>query len=217
MHKSNNVKPKEKGEGKMFAIPEWMWEFHGHRCPFMPIGYRMGKVAMEKLGMSKVKDHGAFALSEMGVGHPQTCMMDGIQAITGCTYGKLMMERLNYGKVAMVLHSPGKGSVRVSALPEFLDELGKKEFFAFRKKGIEPSDIPPSVVEDAVRLVLDLPEEKMFKVENLEGFKFSRPKSSFNKAKCSACGEYVFERYLRVLDGKQTCIPCAEKVIGAGA
>jgi len=56
----------------------------------------------------------------------------------------------------------------------------------------------------------------MLKGETLEGFKFSRPRSSFNKAKCSACGEYVFERYLRVLDGKQTCIPCAEKLIGPG-
>jgi formylmethanofuran dehydrogenase subunit E len=182
----------------------------------MPIGYRMGKIAMEKLGVGKVKDHGAFALSEMGVGHPQTCMMDGIQAVTGCTYGKLMMERLNYGKVAMILHAPKKGSVRVSALPEFLDELGKKEFFAYRKKGIEPSEIPPSVVEDAVRLVLELPEEKIFKLEMLEGFTFSRPKSSFNKAKCSTCGEYVFERYLRMANGKQTCIPCAEKVLGPG-
>ena len=62
-------------------------------------------------------------------------MMDGIQAVTGCTYGKLMMERLNYGKVAMVLYVPGKGAIRVSALPEFQDELGKKEFFAYRKKG----------------------------------------------------------------------------------
>jgi formylmethanofuran dehydrogenase subunit E len=201
----------------VFEIPEFAWEFHGHRCPFMPIGYRMGKVAMEKLGMSKIRDHGAFALSEMGIGHPQTCMMDGIQAVTGCTYGKLMMERLNYGKVAMILYIPGKGAVRVSALPEFQDELGKKEFFAYRKKGIEPSQIPTSVVEDAVRLVLDLPEERMFKVENLPNFTFGRPKSSFNKAKCSACGEYVFERYLRVLDGKQTCIPCAEKVIGPSA
>jgi formylmethanofuran dehydrogenase subunit E len=201
----------------VFEIPEFAWEFHGHRCPFMPIGYRMGKVAMEKLGMSKIRDHGAFALSEMGIGHPQTCMMDGIQAVTGCTYGKLMMERLNYGKVAMILYMPGKGAVRVSALPEFQDELGKKEFFAYRKKGIEPSQIPTSVVEDAVRLVLDLPEERMFKVENLPNFTFGRPKSSFNKAKCSACGEYVFERYLRVLDGKQTCIPCAEKVIGPSA
>ncbi len=200
----------------MFAIPEWVWEFHGHRCPFMPIGYRMGKIAMEKLGVEKVKDHGAFALSEMGVGHPQTCMMDGIQAVTGCTYGKLMMERLNFGKVAMILYGPGKGAVRVSALPEFQDELGKKEFFAYRKKGIEPSQIPPSVVEEAVKVVLETPEEKMFKVETLKDFTFSRPKSSFNKGKCSSCGEYVFERYLRVLDGKQTCIPCAEKVRGSG-
>jgi formylmethanofuran dehydrogenase subunit E len=201
----------------MFAIPEWVWEFHGHRCPFMPIGYRMGKIAMEKLGVEKVKDHGAFALSEMGVGHPQTCMMDGIQAVTGCTYGKLMMERLNFGKVAMILYAPGKGAVRVAALPEFQDELGKKEFFAYRKKGIEPSQIPPSVVEETVKVVLETAEEKMFKVEKLEGFTFSRPKSSFNKGKCSSCGEYVFERYLRVLDGKQTCIPCSEKVIGRGA
>jgi formylmethanofuran dehydrogenase subunit E len=72
------------------------------------------------------------------------------------------------------------------------------------------------VVEEAVKVVLETPDEKMFKVEKLEGFTFSRPKSSFNKGKCSSCGEYVFERYLRVLDGKQTCIPCSEKVIGRG-
>ena len=25
--------------------PEWAFEFHAHECPFMPIGYRMGKLA----------------------------------------------------------------------------------------------------------------------------------------------------------------------------
>ncbi len=89
-----------------FRLPEWTWEFHGHRCPFMPIGFRMGKLAPAELGVEKVKDHGTYALSEMGVGHPQTCMMDGIQSATGCTYGKLLMERLNYGKLAMVLYKP---------------------------------------------------------------------------------------------------------------
>jgi formylmethanofuran dehydrogenase subunit E len=111
---------------------------------------------------------------------------------------------------------PGKGAIRISALPEFQDELGKKEFFAYRKKGIEPSQIPLPVVEEAVRVVLETPEEKIFKVESLEGFTFSRPKSSFAKGKCSGCGEYVFERYLRTVNGKQTCIPCAEKVLGPG-
>ena len=110
-------------------IPQAAWDFHGHICPFMPIGYRMGQIAMRELAVQHIGDHGAFGLSEMGVGHPQTCMIDGFMAVTGCTYGKLMMERLNYGKVACLLVVPGKGAVRVYLKSEFQDELGKKEFF----------------------------------------------------------------------------------------
>ena len=88
---------------RQIRIPDWVWEFHGHRCPFVPIGYKMGKLAMERLGIKKVKDHGVFVLSEMGIGHPQTCMIDGLQAVTGCTYGKLLIERLNLGKIAAII------------------------------------------------------------------------------------------------------------------
>ncbi len=38
-----------------FIPPEWAFEFHGHHCPFMPIGYRMGKLAMEKLGLNETR------------------------------------------------------------------------------------------------------------------------------------------------------------------
>ncbi len=191
------------------AMPDWTWEFHGHRCPFMPIGYRMGLAAMRELGIGRTTDHGVFALVEIGVGHPQACMADGVMAATGCTYGKLMMERLGYGKVAMVLHAPGKGSVRVYLRSEFQDELATQEFFAYRKRGIEPSQVPPEVAQRAIQVVLDAPEERMFKVARLPDFAFSRPKSSFTKTKCSRCGEYVFERYVRMVDGKPVCIPCS--------
>ncbi len=191
-------------------IPEWVWDFHGHNCPFMPIGYRMGIVAMRELDMEKVKDHGAFAFSEMGVGHPQTCMMDGVMAATGCTYGKLMMERLGYGKVSTILYAPAKGAVRIYLRSEFQDELGKYEFFSYRKKGVEPSDIPADVTEKAVRFVLEASEEEMFKIERLPDFTFARPKGSCAKVKCSKCGEYVFERYVRIKDGQPMCIPCAD-------
>jgi formylmethanofuran dehydrogenase subunit E len=193
------------------ALPEWTWEFHGHKCPLMPIGFRMGKLAMRELGIERVKDHGAFALSEMGIGHPQTCMMDGIQSATGCTYGKLLMERLNYGKLAMVLYKPGKGAVRVSVKPEFSDELGKQEFFAYRKKGVEPSEIPSEVVATAIAVVTRASDQDMFRVEKLTEFQFDIVTCTprFGKAKCSKCGEYAFERYLRYVDGKPFCIPCS--------
>ncbi len=191
-------------------IPAWVWEFHGHTCPFMPIGYRMGIIAMRELDVGRIGDHGAFGFSEMGVGHPQTCLMDGFMAVTGCTYGKLMMERLNYGKVACILYVPGKGAIRLYLKSDFQDALGKEEFFAYRKRGVEPSKIPPDVVNRVVDVVLTASEDELFTVERLPDFTFSRPKGSFAKMKCSKCGEYVFERYVRMVDGRPECIPCSD-------
>jgi formylmethanofuran dehydrogenase subunit E len=190
--------------------PEWAFEFHGHRCPFMPIGYRMGKLALEYLEVEREKDHGFFVFPEVGIGHPQTCMLDGIQAATGATYGKLLMEKTFYGKLAATFYHPQKGAVRFSLRAEFIDEMGKFEFFAYRKKGIEPSEIPPAVVDEVINWVFEQPDEFIFKVEPKPDFKFSPVKGSFNKMKCSVCGEYVFERYIRIKDGNPVCIPCSE-------
>ena len=191
------------------VVPEWARVFHGHVCPFLPLGYRMGFLAMKELGVEREKDHGMYALTEMGEGHPNTCMNDGIQASTGCTFGKLLMERLNYGKFAFILYRKDRGAVRVSVKPDFVDIIGKHEFSALRKSGKEPSEIPAEISESVVELVLNAEDMDMFKVEELSDFKFDRPFARFNKGKCSKCGEYVFERYLRLVDGKQMCIPCS--------
>ena len=189
--------------------PEWAYEFHGHLCPFMPIGYRMGRLAMTELGVEREKDHGLFAFPELGVGHPQTCMMDGIQVVTGATYGKLLMEKTLYGKLALVLYHPAEGAVRVAVRPEFSDALGKFEFFAYRKRGVEPSEIPAPVVAEVTDWMLAQPDEAIFKVERLPEFTYRPVKGSFNKTKCAKCGEYVFDRYLRTVDGEPRCIPCS--------
>ncbi len=187
--------------------PEWAFEFHGHRCPFMPLGYRMGKLAIEYLGVEREKDHGFFVFPEIGEGHPQACMMDGMQVATGATYGKMLMAKTFYGKLAAIFYHPKKGAVRYSLKPEFLDALGKFEFFTYRKKGVEPSAIPREVSDEIANWVYAQPDEFIFNIEKQPDFKFSPVKGSFNKVKCSVCGEYVFERYARIKDGKIVCIP----------
>lgn len=189
--------------------PDWAFEYHGHNCPFMPIGYRMGKLAMEYLGVEREQDHGFFVFPEIGEGHPQTCMVDGIEAATGATYGKVLVEKTFYGKLAAIFYHPHKGAVRYSLTPEFMDAMGKFEFFAYRKKGVEPSQIPQPVTDEVINWVYEQTDDFMFKIEAKPDFKFSPVKGSFNKAKCSICGEYVFERYLRTKDGKPVCIPCS--------
>jgi formylmethanofuran dehydrogenase subunit E len=193
----------------MDILPQWAYEFHGHHCPFMPIGYRMGQLAMRRLGVEREKDHGLFAFPEIGVGHPMTCMVDGIQAATGCTYGKLLMEKSRFGKLAFTLFKPGTGAVRIAMKPEFMDGMARFEFFKYRKAGKEPSEIPDAVTNEVVEWMFAQPDEALFKVEARPDFTFHPVKGSFNKAKCVKCNEYVFERYVRLVDGQPHCIPCA--------
>ena len=196
----------------MFNLPEWTFEFHGHRCPFMPIGYRMGILALEILKVGKSLDHQMHVFSEMGVGHPQGCMQDGIMSATGATFGKGMIERMNYGKVAAIFWYPGKkDAIRIVLKNEFQDKLAPHEFFKFRKQGIEPSEIPENVRKDIIDIVLNATVEELFNVSILHDFKYTPVKGSFNKAKCEVCGEYTFERYLRVKDGKKVWISCSER------
>ncbi len=195
----------------MFQVPEWAFEFHGHDCPFMPIGYRMGTIAMERMGVPRCKDHEMRVFCEMGIGHPQTCMIDGIQCSTGATFGKGMLEKLNYGKIAARFWYPGKVALRITLKPDFADRMAPHEFFKYRKQGVEPSKIPPEVCRDIIDMVLEASEDEMFTVKPLPDFRYRPVKGSFNKAKCEECSEYVFERYLRLKDGKPVCIPCSDR------
>ena len=42
----------------------------------------------------------------------------------------------------------------------------------------------------------------MFNVQLLPDYQHEKIKGSFNKTKCEGCGEYVFDRYVRMKDGK---------------
>ena len=147
----------------MVKIPDWAFEFHGHKCPFMPIGYRMGILALQKLGVERCKDHEMHIFSEMGVGHPQGCMQDGIMSATGATFGKGMIDKLHYGKIAATFWYPGiKGGISIALRNEFQDKLTPHEFFKFRKQGIEPSGIPAEVSDDIINIVLNASDDELF-------------------------------------------------------
>ena len=95
--------------------------------------------------------------------------------------------------------------------------MGKFEFFAYRKKGVEPSQIPEAVRDEILQWVYDQPDDFLFKVEAKPDFRYNKIKGSFNKAKCNLCHEYVFERYVRIKDGQPVCIPCSAYEAKAGA
>ena len=65
-------------------------EFHGHSGPFLALGYKAGEYVMEKLAPERIKD---IECSIVTVGRtPYTCIIDGIQCSTCCTFGKVNLE-----------------------------------------------------------------------------------------------------------------------------
>jgi formylmethanofuran dehydrogenase subunit E len=74
-----------RGIGEYFDLAA---QFHGHKCPAMPMGLRAGLEAMKALGVERAKDKELIVESETGEGHAAGCFVDGIMAATGGTYGK---------------------------------------------------------------------------------------------------------------------------------
>jgi formylmethanofuran dehydrogenase subunit E len=200
-------------ESKSIEIPEWAYEFHGHKCPAMPLGYRAGLTAMNKLGVEKASNKEMYLFCENGPAHAAACFLDGVMAATGCTYGKGLVEKLNYAKNAIVLVDlKTNRAVRVSTRPEFFEKALNSEFVKLRKQKVEPKDIKPEFVLPMVENMKKLDENILFSVSEIFEKKVDLPKGTFDWHFCANCGEIVFDNQSKLMDGKRICTPCAENI-----
>ena len=189
---------------------------HGHKCPAMPMGLRVGAAAMNALGVGRSMDGQLVALVELGEGHCATCFADGVQMVTGCTFGKGNIKKLHYGKWGVTLVEAATGrAVRVTPTAEAMLANKQSGFFKdYREKGIPASKVPPTVVEPLVEKVMNAPEEKILSVSEIFRHEVVRHPDSFAGLVCDLCGEMVVEGYARVLGDKRVCIPCNAQATG---
>lgn len=53
----------------MINPEEWLefgQKFHGHKCPAMPLGLRVGAAALNKLGVERARDGQIIAIVDLG-------------------------------------------------------------------------------------------------------------------------------------------------------
>ncbi len=189
---------------------------HGHKCPAMPMGLRVGAAAMNALGVERAKDSQLLAFVEIGTNHFGTCFSDGIQSITGCTFGKGNIRRLNYGKWALTLvDKKNNRSVRVSVKAEMMSANTQTDFFQkYRSKGIPASQVSPEIVDPLIQRVMNAPQDMLVSVEKIMEYKVQEASNSFESFVCALCGEMTAEPYGRQLGDKKVCIPCRNHATG---
>lgn len=186
-------------------------QFHGHKCPAMPMGLRAGLAAMKALGVERSQDKELFVEAETGNGHAAGCFLDGIMTATGCTYGKSNIKKLYYSKMAFTLIDAETGrAVRVSLKPEFFEKALKSPFVQERGKGVPPQDIPATITDPLVERILGLPEGDFLKVSDVFQKDLKKGTANFEVKRCAKCGEAVFtDKLTTTADGTLLCIPCS--------
>ena len=195
---------------------EWLefgQKFHGHKCPAMPMGLRVGAAAMNALGVERAKDGQLVAIVDLGENHCATCFADGLQVIMGTTFGKGNIKRTQKGKWSITLiDKKNQKAVRVTSKAEAMLANKKTEFFKeYREKGIPASQVPDDVVEPLVQKVMGAPDEMILNISDVFDYEYKEAPHSFNSFVCEECGEMTVMEYGRIKGDKKVCIDCASK------
>jgi formylmethanofuran dehydrogenase subunit E len=187
---------------------------HGHKCPAMPMGLRAGAAAMDKLGVERASDGQLVALVELGEDHCAACYADGVQVITGCTFGKGNIRKLNYGKWGLTLiDKKAVRAVRVTPKAEAMAANKQTDFFQkYRMKGIPASQAPAEVVQPLVERVMKAPAAQLLVISEVFEYHWKELATAFESFVCESCGEMTVESYGRLLGAQRVCIPCRARL-----
>lgn len=169
-------------------INKELWDkcaaFHGHECPGLSIGYRAALYAVKLLDLHFSKDEEIMCVTEN-----DSCAVDAIQVILGCSAGKGNLLFHVVGKMAFSVYEKNSGrSVRLvlKAMPE---GMSRQESFEYLHSQ------PDEALFDVKPTKIELPE-----------------RAAMSKSfPCAECGEMTAESKLRVRDGKLICPDCAGK------
>ena len=158
--------------------------FHGHTCGGLLIGVSAAEYAMELMGIEKPSEDEEIVC----VAENDSCSVDAVQSILGCSVGKGNLMFRMRGKQAFSFFNRDTGRRFRLVLKELtLDTPDQKREF-----------------------MLSAPGKDIF---DLKEVSFALPPKAkiYRSQKCPVCGELTAEPWLRVKDGMKICIDCLHK------
>jgi formylmethanofuran dehydrogenase subunit E len=124
--------------------------FHGHIGPFLAIGLRMGLLANENLGRAPMD---TAAVVSVEPEPPKSCLVDGVQFITGCTMGKGNIKIRPDASIISVSFKRGAATLKIDLRDDFL-----------RRMEHDLDGAPEKAVIDYAFEIMDTPLGELFEV-----------------------------------------------------
>lgn len=188
-------------------------KFHGHLCLDIAVGYRVAKTAL-----AAAREAGADPANLVAVVGNDTCAVDAIQRVLGCTFGKRSLVPRLTGKPVYVIQDAATGvGVRVyvrfweafdaedggfraamrAAKSGRLDAAGQRKFQADQ--------------EALIARILAMPDAELFTLRPVHAPPPPRS-GGFESEPCAACGEHV--KLGMLVDGR--CAECRSEMTYSG-
>jgi formylmethanofuran dehydrogenase subunit E len=187
-------------------------KFHGHVCPGSALGYVASKAGLELLSSNKSEDEEIVVIVEN-----DSCAVDAVQVLTGCTFGKGNLIFNDYGKQSYTfLNRSSKKGVKLNMKSSFDVSHIDPHLNILRKK-VSSGDASPhekkelkELMEKVSKKIIEMPWEEIFEARDV---KIDLPPKAmiFRSIECTSCGELVSEHRARVKNGELVCIPCFDK------
>ncbi len=185
---------------------------HGHYCPFSALGVKAAARAVRELSARSTGMEEVVAIVETN-----NCFSDGVQFVTGCSFGNNALVYRDYGKTAFTLaHRSGEGvRIAVKTDSSFLEKHAPETMELFNKvvkerAGTEEENcLLQKHWRDLGFRLLDFTDDDVFTIQHLT-IPLPPYAHMFPSVKCSVCGENIMEPRSHVVDGQTVCIPCSK-------
>jgi formylmethanofuran dehydrogenase subunit E len=184
-------------------------DFHGHLCPGLAIGYGAVKAAREILPLGESEDEEVVAVVEN-----DSCAVDAVQVLLGCTFGKGNLIFRDWGKqVFTFFDRDSDRAVRVALKTMPAAEAEKRR--ELREKinsgtATEPErNMWEELKTNAALAIVDGAPNEFYDVKEVSTQ--PPPKARIiDTVPCDACGEDTMTSKTVTKNGRTLCQECAQ-------
>jgi len=181
-------------------------QFHGHICPGILMGVRAAEFALKHLEVDPDIDEQLIAVVET-----DSCGVDAIQVILGCTFGKGNLIHKDYGKAVYTIGSREKNrAVRIAQKFGATASPNRDRFRELKmKKNLNEEEKAEmeGLLGDIFEQIMSMPFEDLFKWEDVP-FDFPARARIYPTIQCEGCGEGVMEPRAKKTEQGMLCPSC---------
>jgi len=187
---------------------------HGHYCSGLALGVVAAQRAVKEIGESSDGLEDLIAIVETN-----NCLTDGIQYVTGCTFGNNSLIFRDIGKIAFSLIKRDGDGIRIYCPPEAKEYMQSAypDFTKAYNRVVKMKDHSKQALEnykatgyEKAHAVIKMDFEKLFRLEKIH-HKIPEYAPSYNSVICNNCGDSVMESRTKNSNKNHICLSCSNE------